>query len=307
MFSTVALALSPTFPATLKGIEPTYDGDWKSGDAGQECVVNLGYDFGLKIDGWSPSVSGDYSGACDDQGSCELAPEYNNTITISNNDGQFFDWAASPFALGAVVVKGGKGGGANIFTYPLPELSDKYLYSVVKTPAVYEDGVMIEEPTFYDISHASFCWDLQQQDKCYQDETAWAKGGYYNTNQRGSWAMYVEYEDGKTVDLIADGGWDTPEGIVAGTATFSALNADWVKITINLDNTFIFYYDLGDEEEDENLKVQDYAKAPKGNPKVGKFEWKESLEVGATEATIIVPLNNYYGVHLDVAYLVPCE
>jgi hypothetical protein len=81
-----------------------------------------------------------------------------------------------------------------------------------------------------------------------------------------------------------------------------------VTITIALTNTFIFYYNLNDDLEDNNLKVQDYDKAPPNkNPKIGKFEWKTMIPVGETTGSISVPANNYYGVHLDLAYEVPCE
>jgi hypothetical protein len=281
-------------PATTTlGVVPDYCAPWQSGDAGQECVVNLGYDFGLKLDGWG-SGNRDDSGACDGQGSCELAPEFNNAITITNNDGTYFDWSSSPFALGAVVVKGGQN--ANVFTYAPPASADTDLYAPLN---VNNSGP-------YDVSHGSFCWNMGDNDQCYQDETAWAVGNDYNANGKGNWAMYVPYTLGetKTVVLRADGGDGV--GIDAGTATFEPSGTE-VKITINLDNSFIFYYDLNDDEEDNNLKVQDYDTAPKGNVKTGRFASKTFIPVGSTTGSILVAANNYYGVHLDLAYLVPCE
>jgi hypothetical protein len=274
-------------------VDPVLYETWQSGDAGFECVTTLGYDFGYKIDGWGGAgKDGTYSGACDGQGSCELAEEFNNNITISNSDGKYFDWAASPFPLSAVIVKGGPG--ANVFFYFPAESSDTQLYAPINP----NNGKL------YDISHVSFCWNKGNGDLCYQDETAWAKGDPYNP-KRGNWAMYVAYGGvEKTVDLIADGGDGV--GMVAGEVTFSAPSGGYVEITVNLDNTFIFYYDLNDDEEDNNLKVQDYANAPKGNPKVGRFEHKTFIPVGSTLGSITVPVNNYYGVHLDVAYEVPC-
>jgi hypothetical protein len=164
---------------------------------------------------------------------------------------------------------------------------------------------MTTPPTFFNISHASFCWDLQDQGLCYQDETAWAVGADYN-DKGGNWAMYVGYDGTeKTVDIRADGGDGV--GMVAGTVTFSEAVDGEVTITIELADGWIFYYDLNDDEEDNNIKVQDYANAPKGNPKVGKFDWKAMALVGSTSYTITVDQNNYYGVHLDLAYEVPCE
>ena len=294
--STVAMAEGFVFPATTTvGVEPDLREDWESGDAAKECVTNLGYDFGLKIDDWDEYISDDYSGACkfneEDKKDCSLADEFNNTITISNNDGTFFDWASSPFALGAVVVKGGNS--ANVFYYNPAAFMDTDLYSPINASG----GIA-------DVSHASFCWDLQELGKCYQDETAWAVGDRYV--KKGNWAMYVEYEgDEKTVDIRADGGDGV--GMPAGTATFSAPDGDFVTITINLDNSFIFYYDLNDDLEDNNLKVQDYAKAPNKTPNPGGFAWKDMIPVGSTTATITVPLAKFYGVHMDLAYLVPCQ
>lgn len=297
---------------TTENVVPERCVGWQSGDAGQECVVNLGYDFGLKIDGWSGDISGDYSGRSDAQGSTTCDPEFSNTITISNNDGTYFDWASSPFSLRAVVVKGGPD--ANVFTYAEPApapasgvFADTDLYS----PLNANNG----NP--FGVSHASFCWnagDKNGGEVCYQDETAWVVGDDYNTNGKGQWAMYVDYaacdaadgsEDGVcTTGVRADGGDGV--GIDAGTATL-ARDGSGVKITINLDNTFIFYYDLNDDEEDNNLKVQDYDTAPKGNPKVGRFAHKMFVPVGSTTGSIVVPLNNFYGIHMDLAYEVPCE
>jgi hypothetical protein len=269
--------------------------DWKSGDAGYECVETLKYDFGLKVN--NAAVNGTYSGACDEQGSCELDDEFNNTITISNSDGMVFDWESNPFAIGAVIVKSSTL--ANIFYYDPAALSDTGLYSVKKYD---KDGLWTGE--YRDISHVSFCWNKGDGDMCYQDETAWAVGDRYV--KKGNWAMYVPYAGvEKTVDLRADGGDGV--GLPAGTATFSAPDGGFVTITINLDNSFIFYYDLNDDIEDNNLKVQDYAKAPNKTPNPGGFAWKEMIPVGSTTATITVPEANFYGIHMDLAYQVPCE
>jgi hypothetical protein len=293
--STVAMAEGFVFPLTTTvGVEPVVYRNWDSGDAAKECVTNLGYDFGLKIDEWDDSIEGAYTCVDDDDDDieCKFEEGFNNTITISNNDGQFFDWASSPFALGAVVVKGGNA--ANVFVYKPAAFGDTGLYSPINPSG---------DPA--DVSHASFCWNKPDDgDMCYQDETAWAVGDRYV--KKGNWAMYVPYAGvEKTVDLRADGGDGV--GLPAGTATFSAPDGGFVTITINLDNSFIFYYDLNDDIEDNNLKVQDYAKAPNKTPNPGGFAWKEMIPVGSTTATITVPEANFYGIHMDLAYQVPCE
>lgn len=149
------------------------------------------------------------------------------------------------------------------------------------------------------ISHITFCgYFTPEEAGCYQDETAWADGDPYNPAGGGNWAMYVTYEgEEKTVAIYA------AQHMNAGTATFSEPdNNDNVTITIDLENGFIF----SGNGVDDNLKVQDYASPPSGNPKPGQFNWKTLIPVGDTSGIIIVPENNFYGVHLDVAYLVDC-
>ncbi len=55
------------------------------------------------------------------------------------------------------------------------------------------------------------------------------------------------------------------------------------------------------EPDITNLAVQDYEEAPSGNPAPGRFDYKKVAS--GTEASITVPLNNFYGIHLNV--LVP--
>jgi hypothetical protein len=294
-------------PTTTVGVVPERCVGWTSGDAGQECVVNLGYDFGLKIDDWNDSLLGSYSGCYDGQGDDTCDPEFVNTINITGNDGVFFDWT-SLYPLRAVVVKGGPD--ANVFTYadgvePSVVYGDTDLYS----PLNANNG----NP--FAVSHATFCWnqtDVVGDERCYADETGWAVGLPYGRN----WAMYVDYEacdaaDGEadgicTTDIRAGGGDGV--GLDAGTATLAPDGTGGMVITINLENTFIFYYDLNDDEEDDNLKVQDYASAPgPRDARPGRFDWKTFVPVGSTTGAITVPVNNYYGIHLDLAYQVPCQ
>lgn len=284
-------------PATSAGVVPEYCANWISGDAGQECVVNLGYEFGLKLD--SPAQPEDsVSGACDGQGSCSLAPEFDNTVVISENDGQHFFFSANPFPLGAVVVKGGPY--ANVFTYDPPAFEDGVLYAPLNP----------NNTVPFDISHISFCWGDQTTTGCYEEETAWAVGAFYNANGRGNWAMYVDYLACGSFPcdylLRADGGDGV--GIIVGRATLNPNGDGTATISINLEGGAIFYYDLADTELDDNLKVQPYEEvAPSGNPKVGQFAYKLSVPVGSTTAAIVVPLAQYYGIHLDVAVPVTCN
>lgn len=286
LLGSVALAYTvPSYwPKTgTVGIEPTVVDPWKAGDAKFECgQAGSTADFAYKVD--NPAYNDTYE---TDEG---------NEITISNSDSVFFDWASN-WPVDMVIVKASNA--ANLFDYTNAYL-DTDVYSVVKTPAEYDEyGNMIKEPTFYDISHVTFCYN--EPEMCWEEETAWAEGSRYV--KKGNWAMYVQYFGvEKTVNIIAD----YSNYVYIGTATFSAPVDGMVTITINLTGA-IFYYDLKDPLYDDNLKIQDYAKAPTKTPSPGLFDWKWQIPVGSTSAVVQVPVNNYYGVHLDVALPVPCQ
>ena len=116
-------------------------------------------------------------------------------------------------------------------------------------------------------------------------ETAWAEGDRYT--ERGNWATYTSYAgEAKEVTLYA--GQDMP----AGTVAFSAPSGGEVTITIALDTDWRF------KDVPENVKIQDYESAPSGNPKPGKFDWKFDMP----GATITVPENDFYGIHVEVEH-----
>jgi hypothetical protein len=277
----------------MASVEPVLIDPWQSGNAAFECSQygSCG-DFAYKIDNWNNSgMDGSYSDPNALPGTAAA-----NVITIYNSDGYTFSWT-SEYEVCKVIVKGGTG--AYIYEYPDGSCGDEGLTAPLKD---------IENPAngTREISHVSFCWNDTECDEepnaCYQDETAWAFGDRYV--KKGNWAMYVKYTGvEKTVDVIAG------QNMVAGTATFSApINGGTqITIAINLTNSLIFYYDLYAPIGDDNVKVQDYASKPSGNPAPGLFAWKETALYGSTSYTITVPKNNYYGVHLDVAYEVPCE
>lgn len=120
-------------------------------------------------------------------------------------------------------------------------------------------------------------------------ETAWAANG--NTpgslpyTARGNWATYVQYTGEKTVTLFAG------QTINVGTVHFSAAAGGFVTITINLTGGWSF-------EPGSVVAVQDYASAPSGNPAPGQFDHKEPAS--GTSHVIVVPANNFYGVHAVV-------
>ncbi len=289
----VVMLLVGVTTALAASVNPVPYENFEHKDAGHICVRELGFDFGIKIEAWGgPGGSGDFDkgpGTYDDH-DYFFDPEFDNTITITPPNPRYtFDWKAADYAIGAVVVQGGPMD--NIFFY---------------NPALWEDTDLYpydSETNKQDkISHISFCWMKtgdNGDDECYQEETAWAAGDPYI--EADQWAMYVTYEEGLTVDVIAG------QNYTIGTATFSAPDEnDNVTITINLTDGWIFYYDVADDEEDDNLKVQDYETAPEGNPPIGLFDWKIFIPVGSTDGEIIVPLNDFYGVHLDVAQLIEC-
>jgi len=123
------------------------------------------------------------------------------------------------------------------------------------------------------------------------EETAWAAGYPYNTGS-GNWATYTPYVAGSTVTLNAG------QNMVAGTVSFSSVNAGVVTIIITLSQS-------GDVEWrfqnlSGNVKIQDYPTAPSGNPQPGQFDWKYTVPVTNYTFSIGVPANNFYGVHVDV-------
>lgn len=140
------------------------------------------------------------------------------------------------------------------------------------------------------------CCEEEPTPPCYEvrgHETAWADGERYNP--RGNWATYTPYVPDSTVVLYAG------QTMNAGTVHFSAPENGNVIITINLADEWGFGL------MQENVKIQDYEQAPPSrNPQPGRFAWKANAS--GQSFSITVPLNNFYGVHVDVGYRVeiPC-
>ena len=130
---------------------------------------------------------------------------------------------------------------------------------------------------------------VQECQQCqWQPESAWAAGTRYVT--QGNWATYTPYVADDTVTLYAG------QTIEAGMVHFSSPDNDIVTITITLDSGWRF------AEAVENVKVQDYMDPPAGNPSPGQFEWKGDADGSSFE--IEVPVNSFYGVHVDVEHCV---
>jgi hypothetical protein len=238
-------------------------------------------DFMFKIDNWNSSITGAIQ-VTDEEGN----PLTGVTITISNNNGKTFDWSIAGATVCTALVKGGQD--AIVYVYN-NQINDYKLVAPLNlnTPDLNDT---------YDISHVTFFFSLTNQ--CYDEETAWTAGNRYNV--RGNWATYTSYAGvEKTVEIYAG------QTLLAGTATLSAPNAsNMVTITINLNSEFIFYYGT---PVSENLKIQPYTAPPTGNPNPGGFLYKQVVNIGSYTATETVMNAPFYGIHLDVAKLVPCE
>jgi hypothetical protein len=126
----------------------------------------------------------------------------------------------------------------------------------------------------------------------FKGETAWAANGdtagqlpYPGAN----WATYVKYDGvAKTTTLFAG------QTIPVGKVHFSAPKDGKIKISIELEGKWVLANVL------ENLKVQDYKDAPTSSPSPGLFDWKKTCS--GTTCSIEVPLNDFYGVHVEVGY-----
>ena len=132
-------------------------------------------------------------------------------------------------------------------------------------------------------------------------ETAWAgcnfyNGGYANFT-RGNWALYTEYlgsagtiNDEKTIWLMAGQnfwvGWVRLEPIPG--------DEDNIKIKIQLFEGWCL------QTVEEPVKIQDYEARPSGNPRPGQFEYKGTPELVNGWYEMVVPLNNFYGIHVDL-------
>lgn len=147
------------------------------------------------------------------------------------------------------------------------------------------------------IDYAEAELDVHVQCLVFKGETAWAangnKPGELRYTQRGNWATYVKYTGPKTTTLFA------AQTIPVGTVQFSAIDGSMVTITINLSGGWEFGNVM------ENLKVQDYATAPSGNPAPGLFAHKTTCDPAESTCSITVPANNFYGVHVNVGTWMP--
>jgi len=194
-------------------------------------------------------------------------------INVSDTNGQ--SWQAAGSASWEYTKDFSCPVDASVYT------NGEYKLEDVNTATIVETGA-------YDQATVTLTCIAAQQ--CYADETAWAAGPRYA--KKGNWATYTPYVAGSTVTLYAG------QTMEAGTVHFSAAADGKVTITITLNDGWKFA-DAG-----ENVKIQDYASAPSGNPAPGRFAWKGTAT--SSSFSIDVPENKFYGVHADLLHSVEC-
>jgi hypothetical protein len=158
---------------------------------------------------------------------------------------------------------------------------------------LYENKAKIVETGQYDEAALK----VNVQCMIFKGETAWAANGHtpgsLRYTKQGNWATYVKYEGVKKITTLFAG-----QTIPVGKVYFVPANGK-VKITVKMASPWEFEY------VSQNLKVQDYAKAPSGNPAPGLFKWKKTCDAAKLTCSILVPANNFYGVHVNVGWWMP--
>jgi hypothetical protein len=262
---------------------------FKAGNAYDEAMqINTCGSFAYKVD---PPVTGVYPTQADvlngyvfSLNGDPIPADIVGVIQFTLVNSYTVSWSiASPYKVCAVIVKGGDA--ARVYYYSGGATSGSGL-----TPPINQNN---KNKKPYDVSHVTFLFYKGEQPmECWKDETAWAYGSRYT--DQGNWATYTPYVSGSTVILYAG------QTMNAGTVQFSAVSGGTVTITITLASGWRF------APVPENVKIQDYATAPSGNPSPGLFDWKGTADSGSNTFSIVVPANNYYGVHVDVQHRVPC-
>lgn len=156
----------------------------------------------------------------------------------------------------------------------------------VQGETAYGGEIQAGNPWYGNIEYAVQCCEADAACYEFQGETAWSDGDRYM--RRGNWATYTAYVPGGTATLYAG------QHLEAGEAGFSPAENGFVTISIELFDAWEF------AQAEENVKIQDYASAPSGNPAPGRFEWKGTAS--GKSFSILVPENDFYGVHVDLGY-----
>lgn len=224
-----------------------------------------------------------YDGSGNDAGTLEI---FNATSTT------YFTFTPTNFDPNAVVTLSVNGSNYTNF------------YSVIRPTSIrsYVDGLgpCVNSFTFTaTIGNLTASGSYTFECCCWGDsETAWSAGSRYT--QRGNWATYTPYTIGQTITKTLLAGKTNN----AGSVKFEP-DGNNVKITVTMTGNWGF-----NPDETENVKIQDYAVAPSGNPAPGQFAYKyfaENAKPSPYKYIAIVPANNFYGVHIDVVQGIVCE
>lgn len=234
----------------------------------------------------------------------DLPIECANSINVEIINDTFINWVSTN-PVGAAIIKGGSD--ANTYVYDPQTTNDTGLASPINSSGNPANLSNI----------GGFCWNPENtNNECFNNETAWAANSVSYGNlkyvKRGNWATYVKYEPNKIVTLFAG------QRINIGTVTFNTNINNTILITIQLDDNWVFALnyeldengnikldELGNPIRDNNIKIQDYENAPIETPAPGLFDWKV-VGIGQYKE-ITIPFNNFYGIHIDVAYPIECN
>jgi hypothetical protein len=278
-------------PPSTAGVTPVLVDPWSPAGGAMAEVNAAGCNpqYAFKVDGGDILAAGNNLTITD--------PDTGNVFTIIVTEpvaGTYNVAWTSNFPVSCVIVKGGTG--ANIYKYSTGLYGD----SGLMPPYRYNPKTGALQGT-YGVSHVTF--GFNDPPMCWQGETAWADGSPYNADGQGNWALYVTYEAGQTmtVDLLAG------QTMRAGTVNLAPGAYGTVAITVSLNAGWTFW-DTTPEDgvAGSCIKIQDYATAPSGNPAPGGFDSKTTVSMANSTCTANVPLNHYYGIHVDVAHAVPC-
>jgi hypothetical protein len=155
----------------IAAVAPVLFSEFDAGNAVSECAQVGTFTYAYKVDGWGDVNEFDEKDLKNGTYIPSFADGHVNNITISNSDGTYFDWSATPNSIGAVIVKGGNA--ANVFFYDPQAFSDSGLYSPDNASG---------KPA--EVSHVTFCWNLDPV----VDEGEWCSPGYWRQPQHlDSW------------------------------------------------------------------------------------------------------------------------
>jgi hypothetical protein len=136
------------------------------------------------------------------------------------------------------------------------------------------------------------------------DETAWASTCFHVIADLNSWSPVIDYN----TEIAEPEGPDyfvnyliAGQNMRAGVIYFWRPNEeDMVRVGIRIYSGFRF------AACEENVKAEGWSIVPSGTLKPGKFGYKFTSDPSASYFYFMLPLNNYYAVHVDVERYIPC-